>query len=115
MYFEDGVTFSLVVTVLLHLGHKILSFNELEAVLVRDRISFSRLHTTDCDHYLNWDLVVMASQHFKFQCTWLAIQYSVAIDREREREVICIVPVNVRKTVEWLDKQQQKTKAINLV
>ena len=52
MYFEAGVTFSLVVTVLLHVGHIALlplqdTFNELEAVLLSDGISFSRLHTTD--------------------------------------------------------------------
>ena len=72
------------------------TFNNLEAVLLRDGISFLRQHTTDCDHYLNWEHGLSASIR----------QFSTQ-DREKE--------MYFAWTVEWLDEQQQKTKTIKLV
>ena len=63
---------------------------------------FSRLHTTDCDHYLNCEL------HSSYGHSVLSL--------DTEMYFACWAQVNVRKTVEWLDdKQKQKTEAIKLV
>ena len=43
----------------------------------------------------------------------MAIQYSVL---DTERDELCMAQINVRKTVEWLDdEQEQKTEAIKLM